>query len=263
MIHHIPLHPISLKIILTDYENLNPDPNSDFPFPMVEITSRDLLFDHLRFRYAATRKKLLAIRQKLTARLSVKMNAPIHNPHHIGYYLYKLHKDQIFRFAHAQVLAGGEATAGIKMCCAMYGIDDDDIDIDSLGREFRRYKRKKIHLFDQNIRINKQRKRTQYFEKTKLLVPLDKSEIHNLVSSTVTAHLDDFITGDDTFDKSMVLQALSYSYYHLGFYIQTEIAKMENVAKSTVNYRIQQWGNILSTHDGISKTYHEEVKQRL
>lgn len=130
----IPVAPLSRKIILTEHGGQEP----------VRLGKRDLLHEQLRYKQPED-AYLERQQEALTSAITFQVNRNLYE--HLsprrsktGYHLYKLHKEQLFRFVHAQVNAKEKALYAIRTFYQIYQITEDDLAEETAYRLWKKWK---------------------------------------------------------------------------------------------------------------------------
>jgi len=259
MITHLPVHPITYRVLVHENKILDSD-----PYPLIKASNNNVLLDHLRHKNPNSRDRLKSIHSKLIYTIAIRTNEKISNPYQVGYYLYRIHTNKLLDFVYAQYLANQKAIPSIRCFCSIYNITDDDVNMESLERLWRRFLRsKKTNHKAVNFRHDSPKYRREYVNRKSLIIPFIDDQVHYVVSSMIRDHFDEFLTTRNEFNVKMMLQALSFSYYVLAKYQQKDIAKKMECARNTISERISSFEFALKMNKDLSDTYYSYVNSLL
>lgn len=132
----LPLSRFSRKIILAEYGTAEPvvPGRADWLSDQLRIDRRDTRFpDNALAALSAT--VLLEVPASLADRIAI-------DGQRTGAVLHRLHIEQLTRHMLSAVIMGGEAKLAMRAFYDMYRIDDDDLDEQSVYREYGRFSRK-------------------------------------------------------------------------------------------------------------------------
>jgi hypothetical protein len=148
----LPVHPVSRKIILTEYgaEPLNVD-------------SQDVLWGMLQHNRFLKRRNRRTSADELTAILHISVDkelvAPLlQNAISVGIFLYKYHRNEMCRYTWSQNRLGAHARQSILEFFHTYDINEDDLALESAYKVWQRWKWKKCTDNSKNP--------VQFFDKT-------------------------------------------------------------------------------------------------
>lgn len=133
---HLPLSAFSRKILLAEYGGAEPlEPGrADWLSDMLRIDRRDSGFQQ---RAVDALRTSLAI--NLPHALAEKV---LEQGERIGVVIHRQHIEMLTRAMLAAATAGGQAKTAMLDFYNTYGIDDDDLEADTLYREYQRFRKK-------------------------------------------------------------------------------------------------------------------------
>jgi len=151
----LPVHPMSKRILLAEHGGIEP----------IIIRQHDVLFGMLTLKRFKPRSTMLQISQTLTATVSILLDEDIarhtiSESYHIGFYLFKLHKETMCRYVQACTLNGGQAMDALRQYYWLQGITEDDYQEESAWKAWMRWSktRRKKAIFSQrnpdNVSVN-------------------------------------------------------------------------------------------------------------
>lgn len=165
---------MSRRILLSEHGGYDP----------IIIRQHDVLFGLLSLKRFRPRQALLQISQTLTTTVSILLDDDIArhviaDGYHVGFYLFRLHKETMCRYVQACSLNGVPALQAIRQYYDLQRISEDDYQEESAWKSWQRwskYREKKRHFFKQNadnpsaFLLKKRRNRAKFLKPMKPLI---------------------------------------------------------------------------------------------
>lgn len=243
----LPLHPLSVKILAREY--------TDVEDGVLRITARDPLFYMLCIKVPNRERYQKIIQRRLTTSIEISVAVRLDDPGLIGINIYKQHMRQLLKQVHAMCLIKNNAMANIKYICGTYGIDDDDIDLDSLARAWRRYiKNKALEKSNDNFRHNIRQKAHPCGDISHIYLSFSIEDCDRAVHAVVWHSIDKFKTKRCLFSTTLYNALQAYIYYYFGKINHEQIAAKINVPRRTVTDRIASMTTMLEYDEQFANT---------
>ena len=130
----LPVHPMSRRILLAEQDGIEP----------VVIRNHDTLFGILSSKTFRPRQAAVQLTQTLTSTVSILLDDDIArhviaDGYHIGWLLFRLHKETMCRYVQACVLNGILAMHAIRQYYAVQGVTEDDYQEESAWKSWTRW----------------------------------------------------------------------------------------------------------------------------
>jgi len=130
----LPVHPMSKRILLSEHGGIDP----------IIIRQHDVLFGLLSLKKFKPRSSMLQISQTLTDTVSLLLDDDIarhviSDSYHVGFYIFKLHKETMCRYIQACTLNGIQAMQALRQFYHMQGITEDDYQEESAWKAWGRW----------------------------------------------------------------------------------------------------------------------------
>lgn len=231
MILRINVHPISKKVMQKELCKVD---------KALFLDRSNIYYDHILMkRIPPSRYGLYTTMDSLTEYIEINVTGRhLHVSNYLGYYLYKLHKDECYRYMYAYVEAGGNAMDGLRSWCNRYGIDDDDIDLSSLYRMYNRYTHKKGYMYN----VRKLKKTSKFYS---------EDELRTIYSKLVLDVIDELYYYNDKPIVSMYMYMYMYLLRELSGMSADEIASRLGVKAVTVYKGVNKAAHFLQQHGVI------------
>lgn len=238
----IRVHPLSRAVLLSEYGCAEPLKigQHDFIFPL--LTSAPVT-DQAYIR----RSKIFLTSTIEIAVVDEVANWIFHRPYHVGALLYKLHKDQMCRFAQAAISNGGEAWAAIEQWLFTHNVEEEHYTMDAAYKCWLRWNqsfRKKNRDFFSRMRTKasvKQAKKQPLFVRSKMLLPEPEIE------AALSAFLDDVELRLPGTPKRFPTHARAWFYKRLGGLSEREAAGILDMPRASVGYGCRSMANWIET----------------
>lgn len=242
----LPLHPLSVKILAKEY--------TDIEDGVLRITARDPLFYMLCIRAPKRERFTRSIQRKLTTSIQIDVTVKLDDPGLIGLNIYKQHMRQLLKQVHAMCLLKNNAMANIKYICGTYGIDDDDIDLDSLARAWRRYRKgKPLPDNGDNFRHNTRQNQVLYNDIGHTYLSFSIEDCDRGLHYIVCDAIEKFKTKRCRFSTTLYNALQAYVYYHFGKINHEQIAAKLDTPRATITDRIASITNMLQYDEELAE----------
>lgn len=230
MIVNVPLHPISVKIILSSHTS---DEHN-----VISVNRRDYLFNFIALYYKKDKsyQKYVSL---LTSRLSFDLPSKftVHDQLlQSGYFIYAMHKRQWLQFIQSRVTYGQKAKPALLDFADMHNIDVNDIDYDNVYRSWTRYK---SSLKNTALQLKKS---TAYVLEAAIIErQYTEREITSIAQLLVSMHLERFLYSNNQLDKDTYKQLVVYLMYTYQSKTLQQIAEIYKCSHQNISQMIHRF----------------------
>jgi len=251
---------MSKRILLAEHGGIEP----------IIIRQHDVLFGMLTLKRFKPRSTMLQISQTLTATVSILLDEDIarhtiSESYHIGFYLFKLHKETLCRYVQACTLNGGQAMDALRQYYWLQGITEDDYQEESAWKAWMRWsktRRKKAIFLNQkpdkasvNL-IKKRGGRAKLSERLRpLTLTLSEAKIELATSRFISAYCAIFLRPHIRLEKQVRIYLYLKTYNLSGH----EVARKLNVPQPTVFYSKRAIEQLAARNKAIAHLLAENI----
>lgn len=249
------VHPLSRGVLLSEYGCIEPlvIRQNDLVFPL--LTSAPL-------QEFSNSKRAIPF---LTATVTMRLHSEVANwlftrPFHAGALLFKMHKDQMCRYAQASVKRGGDAWTSIQEWLYLHGVDEDAYSMEAAYKYWQRWNigfREKNPQFFSRIRQKASVKTAKKMpESICLKMSLPPAEIDQALEEMLL-RLQRPGKRRIRVPKRFPGHARAYLYRELGGLSEREAASVLGMNRSSVGYACRSMRNWIKTDARIRRALAE------
>lgn len=223
------VHPITAKILNADF-GMKEEKNNVF------IPASDA---HATIITSTTKRTC--------SELNVTINIHTHLKNvsaYAGANLYHYHKRRIFEYVLANMDVNANAMQSIRTFYAIYDIEDDDYDMDSMYREWVRY-----YTYIRHVKTYP----TPSGTRRTIVIENNRGNGHDIAAQIVKEHLHLFYNVRTTFNMTLLHQLLTYVTVYVDQKIPTKLKRRTRFD------RIAKWKRFMDQRPEVRKTYEQLV----
>lgn len=239
----IPVHPLSKKIMMIDL------PHQE---EIIILDKRNIYYDHIYVKEmsADSRTRNLSMRL-LTDEISISFNGTMELHPNIGVYLYKLHREELFKHTYRFVWAGFSAKEGIRNFYDIYGIEEDELNSDDMYRIWQRWKSGKPLPNKRIVSSPGMR-----YRQTKLV---DDATIRKIYTYLIISWWPLICMNNDKVMYWIPKYLYIYLMREVGQYKRKHLIEKYNIPRQTYDYMMNQIKNMLYVHESAKESYEKAL----
>ncbi len=246
------VHPISRKILQYHYGD---------EYGIIRIPRGDILWSHFTHRWTSTDVKLKKFEKLCTSHVFIsfgsnkksrKLNK---NFFQVGVYLFQIHYNKLMEFVLAQNTIEDNASLSIKRFFDIYDITEDDLNSDSVYRQWQRFKTQ----IEKRRKTNKNILQKTVYQKNVNCNPLHRQESLARLDRFLLANCKNLFLSDNSLAKYLVLQSYIYTLFKKADQKVLNLANELGLNWRTIYHHSTKWKELLDTYEHLEKSYHSYI----